>query len=91
MEHKLKTWVRYWDAVAAGDKTFEVRKNDRGFQTGDTLVLECWDPEKHHFVFDYVKTPPVVKVIRKRVTFLLQGGQFGIEPCYCVLGLGDVQ
>lgn len=25
----------------------------------------------------------------KLTTYLLQGGQFGIEPAYCVLGLGE--
>ena len=90
-EHKLKTWSRYWDAVASGEKTFEVRKNDRGFQTGDTLVLEKFDPERlgGGYVYDYNAAPPKVYTIRKRITFLLQGGQFGIEPGYCVLGLGE--
>lgn len=29
MDHELKTIGRYFDAVKAGTKTFEVRKNDR--------------------------------------------------------------
>jgi hypothetical protein len=90
-EHKLKTWSRYWDAVAAGEKTFEVRRNDRAFQTGDILVLEKFDPDLRGYDFDYGQTPPRVRAIRKRITYLLQGGQFGIEPGYCVLGLGEPQ
>lgn len=43
-EHKLKTWPRYWDAIASGEKPFEVRRNDRAFQTGDILILEKFDP-----------------------------------------------
>ena len=88
-EHKLKTWVRFFEAVESGEKNFEVRKNDRGFQTGDILVLECWDNDKHSYVFDYRQAPPKLRKIRKRISFLLQGGMFGIEPGYCVLGLGD--
>lgn len=89
-EHKLKTLGRYWDAVADGTKTFEVRLNDRAFQTGDILVLEKMDNEGRY----YQTTEPMgctPTSIRKRITYLLQGGQFGIEPRYCVLGLGDVQ
>lgn len=90
-EHKLKTWVRFWDAVASGEKTFEVRKNDRAFQTGDVLVLQKFDPETGGYVRKDTLpgTPP--ETIRKRVTFLLQGGMFGVEPGYCVLGLGEPQ
>lgn len=39
VEHVLKTLPDYFDAVARGEKTFEVRRDDRGFQKGDILVL----------------------------------------------------
>ena len=38
-KHKLKLNDRYFDAVANGIKTFEIRKDDRRFRVGDTLVL----------------------------------------------------
>lgn len=87
-EHKLKTTARYWDAVADGRKTFEVRKNDRAFQTGDILVLEKWDDDGGYYITE-PESRFTAMSIRKRITYLLQGGQFGIEPGYCVLGLGD--
>lgn len=43
--HKLKTWPRFFDAIASGAKTYEVRLDDRGFQKGDAVVLEEWDPD----------------------------------------------
>lgn len=46
MEHELKTWPCYFEHVTSGNKTFEIRKNDRGFQSGDTVVLREWDPAK---------------------------------------------
>ena len=90
IEHKLKTLARYWEAISEGRKTFEVRKNDRAFQTGDILILEKWDNEGRIYETEPGKsfTP---KTIRKRVTYLLQGGQFGIEAGYCVLGLGEAE
>jgi hypothetical protein len=45
--HQLKIQARYWDAVALGKKTFEIRKNDRDFQVGDTVELICVDPVHH--------------------------------------------
>jgi hypothetical protein len=44
MLHELKIWPQYFDAVMTGRKNFEVRKNDRGFQAGDVVILREWDP-----------------------------------------------
>ena len=46
MKHELKIWPQYYQAVKDGTKTFEVRKNDRGFQKGDIVELREYDPEK---------------------------------------------
>jgi hypothetical protein len=87
--HRLKTWARYYDAVADGRKPFEVRRNDRAFQRGDLVELIKVQDESPH----YNCTPPDQRfaeiTVRKRITYLLQGGQFGIEPGFCVLGLGE--
>jgi hypothetical protein len=42
--HELKTWTKYYNELMSGKKTFEVRKNDRGFLVGDTLYLREYDP-----------------------------------------------
>ena len=44
MKHELKIWPQYYTRVADGSKTLEVRKNDRGFQPGDEVVLREWNP-----------------------------------------------
>jgi hypothetical protein len=47
--HELKTWPEYFDAVRDGRKTFEIRRNDRGFKVGDVLVLQEFDPETQKY------------------------------------------
>lgn len=46
--HYLKLNDRFFDAVVSGKKPFEIRKNDRGYQIGDTLVMtrtdDCGQP-----------------------------------------------
>ena len=86
MIHELKTLPEYWDAVNSGAKTFEVRKNDRDFKVGDSLKL-----------LRFAKNPMTGawrvnqrKAISRRITYILTGGQFGIEPGYVVMGLGEV-
>lgn len=44
MRHELKIWPQYFSRVIDGSKTFEVRKNDRGFQCGDLVTLKEYDP-----------------------------------------------
>lgn len=46
MRHQLKIWPVYFARVLEGSKTFEVRKNDRGFQVGDTVQLQEFVPEE---------------------------------------------
>ncbi len=38
--HRLKTVAPFFDDVASGRKTFEIRKNDRGFKEGDTWIAD---------------------------------------------------
>lgn len=38
--HRLKVLIKYADAIINGTKTFEVRKNDRGYEVGDKIVFD---------------------------------------------------
>ena len=76
--HKLKLREEYADAVASGEKNFEIRYNDRGFQKGDEVIFEVIDksclsvPHKlNHWVFE--------------ITYLIHG--FGLEKDWCVFGI----
>lgn len=87
IEHKLKTWPVYFDAIARGDKTFEVRRDDRGFQKGDIVVLQRTQDEYPHHRVEYGIDGKVKSEIRRRITYILTGGQFGIEPGWVVMQL----
>lgn len=83
--HALKTWPEFFDAVCEGRKTFEVRRDDRGFREGDILGLQRWEPERGDYTRDGTGHP-IMRAVR--VTYVLPGGQFGVEPGFVVLGLG---
>jgi len=50
MKHELKTRGEYFQAIKRGEKTFEVRNNDRDFKVGDTLLLKEWNPKGYNSV-----------------------------------------
>lgn len=76
--HELKTWKEYFHEVLVGRKTFEVRKNDRDFKKGDTLILKEWDNEKQEYTG---------RQTARGVSYVLHGGQFGIEDGYVVMSI----
>lgn len=86
MEHELKILPQYFAAVKSGEKTFELRKNDRGYEVGDTLLLKKFvlreEPKKSYYTGD--------KII-KEISYILEGGQYGLEEGCCVLGLKDIR
>jgi len=43
MQHKLKIAPTFFEAVLLGEKTFEIRLDDRGYQKGDDVVLREYD------------------------------------------------
>jgi hypothetical protein len=79
-EHNLKIEGAFFDDVASGRKPFEIRKNDRGYQTGDTLVLrEYW--REGSGLGGYYSD----RETRKRITYILNG--WGLQDGYVALGL----
>jgi ASC-1-like (ASCH) protein len=70
--HELKILPQYFKEVKEGNKTFELRKNDRGFEVGDTLVLEEY--ENGHYTGENIK---------KEISYILADAQFyGLKEGY---------
>lgn len=70
IEHELKTWPEYFQAIVEGRKPFEYRLNDRDFQVGDTLFLREFvpptDPENLQDIAYYTG-----RTLRRVVTYIL--------------------
>ena len=79
MLHELKTDIRPFQDIVSGRKTFEVRKDDRGYTVGDILLLR-----------DTLSTDEAMmagaplaytgRQIRVEVTYILFGASTGRSP-----------
>jgi hypothetical protein len=79
--HHLKTWPSAFNAVAAGDKTFEWRKTDRHFEEGDVVTLHEWNPETEQYTG---------RCVTADVGYVLRAPDFGVPEGYCAFSLIDV-
>ena len=78
MIHELKILPEYFNAVISGEKTFEIRKNDRPFHKGDLLALnefdgQCWTGNSCLVYVDYILNNP--DYVKKDMIIM------GIKPC----------
>lgn len=76
MVHHLKTLADYFALVLRGEKTFELRKDDRDFAVGDCLRLDEFSPEEGY----------TGRWIEAHVTHILRDFT-GLEPGYAVLSI----
>ena len=76
--HRLKAWPASYEPVFQGDKRTEWRRDDRGFEVGDVLVLEEFDPE--------TQTLTGRKMYRE-ITHILRGPDFGVPEGYVVMSI----
>jgi len=74
--HDLKILPEFYQAVINGTKTFELRKDDRGFAVGDILLLREWEHE-----YTGRQTQKVVKYILKNCIF------DGLMPGYVIMAI----
>lgn len=77
--HHLKTLPEYFREVKLGNKTYEVRKDDRNFQVNDIVILKEWSLETKY-------TGETYTVL---ITHKLPGSKFpdGIKEDYCILSI----
>lgn len=80
--HRLKVWPEYFDAIRNGDKTFELRYDDRSFEVGDFLLLVEFDDRRERYTGR--------KELR-RISYKLHDCiMFGLQPGFCILGMKEI-
>lgn len=76
MIHHLKTLPEHFGHLRDETKTFELRKDDRGFQVGDHLVLKEWSPQVEY----------TGRTEHRTVSYILRGpSPYGLAEGFCIL------
>lgn len=79
MIHQLKTTENYFKDITSGNKTFEVRNNDRNFAVGDFLALNEIDESNEYTGRSCLAE---VSYILKDLTYCKEGYvTLAIKPC----------
>lgn len=78
MTHYIKLSHHYADAVLSGQKNFEVRYNDRGYQCGDNVVFTVVDD------LGITMSHPLNREAYI-ITYLVHG--YGLDNGWCVFGI----
>lgn len=73
--HQLRLASMYFDDVASGRKTFELRKNDRDYRVGDLLEL-----------MEFAEGRYSGRSIKAEVTYILED-YTGLDDDYCILAI----
>lgn len=80
--HRLNLIIDFCDDILSGEKSFEIRENDRGYQKGDHIKFISVSP--HSGIREYHE-------IEKReyeITYVLNG--WGLENGYVALSIKEV-
>ncbi len=83
--HRLKTLPEYFNALWEKRKTFEVRHDDRGFDVGDFLQLQEFEPSHETRLTWYTDREMLFEV-----TYKMHGGRYGLNEHHCVLGIREL-
>ena len=73
-----KIWPEFFALVQSGRKTFEYRLADWEAHEGDTLILKEWDPNTNSYTG---------RMLARKVSYILKGGEFGVEEGYVVMSI----
>ena len=73
--HEIKIAAMYYEDVVSGKKSFELRKNDRGYKQGDKLIMLEFKDGKY-----------TGRIVNADIVYMLED-YTGLAEGYCILGI----
>lgn len=82
--HTVKSWSHFFDAIKAGQKTHELRHDDRNYQVGDHIVLQKYDNINGLYTGDEC-TVEVTYITNRQKPCAFSGSV--LDRDYCILSI----
>lgn len=79
--HRLKALPVYFSSVLSGEKTFDMRSDDRDYQVGDILILEEYEEYNNEYTG---------RRCTRLVTYVLKDYPSALKNGYVVLGIKPI-
>lgn len=81
--HELKIKQEYYEQVFSGLKTFELRKDDRGYEVGDIITFNCIS-ENGKLMFQAGEVYQITYILR-------DCPEYGLKDGYCILAIKPLE
>lgn len=78
--HEIKILPKYFEEVQSGRKTFEYRRDDRGYKVGDIIKLNEYNPETGTYTGNSLEA---------EITYILKG-ELNIPTGYAVMSIAKL-
>ncbi len=85
--HELKTDRESFQATKRGEKTFEIRINDRDFQIGDTLLLKETKHTGKQMAEEQAPLAYTGDTFEVTVLHMLRGPIYGLEKGWVIMSV----
>ncbi|MGZ4849813.1 MAG: DUF3850 domain-containing protein [Candidatus Bathyarchaeia archaeon] len=85
--HIVKSWAHFFDAIKAGEKTHELRDNDRKYEVGDYMLLQRYDNIRGKYTGE--ECCVIITYITNRERPCAFSGSV-LDPKYCILSIKRV-
>ncbi len=85
--HHVKSWPQYFASIKEGQRTHDLRRNDREFQVGDLMILAEFDPQAQKY------TGETCEVEITSMTSTSQPcavSSEALDPAFCILSIRRV-
>lgn len=82
MIHEIEIHSKFFAPIANGDMPFVLVHNDKNYCIGDELIIKERINKEHNVLKNYIG-----HTCRRKITYVLQGKEFGVAYGYIALGL----
>lgn len=84
--HHLKAWRETFEPILSGDRTFDLRLDDRAFKVGHLIEFQEWDPIAKRYTGRKI-TKTIAYMLYGLSEIIARDPRWGLKQHYVILSL----